>query len=232
MRKHLHSPEKSNAQKKTGVFGGTFNPVHFGHLRAAEEVREKLSFDRVVFVPSKHPPLKTTKLANAYDRYEMLKQALRGNRFFDVSDIEYTMRGKSYTVKTIRAMKRDNPGTAFYFILGIDAFLDLPNWWHPEELAGLTNFVIMSRPGFHFIDLTTSPFLNIKEIILRKLDAAESTLHISQLTKSTDVCLLRITPLAISSTEIRDIAGRGSSLKYLLPPRVKSYIISKGLYAS
>jgi len=222
----------STYPQKTGVFGGTFNPVHYGHLRAAEEVREKLSFDRIVFVPSKYPPLKTTRLANARDRYELLRLALLGNRFFDVSDIEYTMRGKSFTVKTIKALKRRNPSTTFHFILGIDAFLDMPNWWHPEDLIKLTNFVILSRPGFHFVDLTVSPFLNIRKAVLKKLDAAESELHVSQLTKSSDVYLLRITPLGISSTEIRNLAGRGRSLKYLLPPRVKSYIISKGLYLS
>ena len=232
MKKQPRSCKAFDAQKKTGVFGGTFNPVHYGHLRAAEEVREKLSFDKVVFVPSKYPPLKTTKLAHARDRYEMLRRAVQGNRFFVVSDIEYRMRGRSYTVKTIRALKRGDKGASFYFILGIDAFLDIPNWWHPEELIGLTNFVILSRPGFHFVDLSASPFLNIKKTILKQLDAAESESHVSQLTKSSDVCLLRITPLGISSTGIRNLAGRGSSLKYLLPPRVKSYIISKGLYLS
>lgn len=232
MRKHPHLSKACSAQKKTGVFGGTFNPVHYGHLRAAEEVRERLSFDRIIFVPSKYPPLKTAKLAHARDRYEMLRLALQGNRFFDVSDIEYRMRGKSYTVKTIKALKRSNPKTSFYFILGIDAFLDIPNWWHPEELIGLSHFVILSRPGFHFVDLMASPFLNTKKVVLKQLDAAESGSHVLQLTKSSHVCLLRITPLGISSTEIRNLAGRGISLKYLLPPRVKSYIISKGLYLS
>lgn len=232
MRKHPHSWKACSTQDKTGVFGGTFNPIHYGHLRAAEEVRERLSFDRVIFVPSRYPPLKTAKLAPADDRYEMLRRALKGNRLFDVSDIEYRMPGKSYTVKTINALKRSNPETSFYFILGIDAFLDIPNWWHPEELIGLSHFVILSRPGFRFVDLMASPFLHIKKAVLKQLDEAESGSHVSRLTKSSDAYLLGITPLGISSTGIRTLAARGSSLKYLLPPNVKSYIISKGLYVS
>lgn len=218
--------------KKVGILGGTFNPVHFGHLRAAEEVRERLSMDSVMFIPSKYPPLKSKMIAPAGDRYEMLKRALRGNRFFRLSDIEYRMRGKSYTVKTLMELKKYNPEFIFSFILGIDAFLDIPNWRQPEELMGLASFVLVSRPGMQFMEIRKSPFLNIRQDVFRALDAGDTDLHIAPLTESTDIALLRITPIGISSTELRKRVREGKSIKYLLPARVKSYIISRRLYIS
>jgi nicotinate-nucleotide adenylyltransferase len=217
---------------KVGIFGGTFNPIHYGHLRAAEEVGEQLGLDRILFVPSGNPPLKTKNIAPARQRFEMAKIAIKDNRLFALSDIESRLPGKSYTVKTIEALQKENPQADFFLILGIDAFLDIPNWWHPERLVNLSHFIIISRPGYAFLDLQGSPFIKIKKPILKNLDASGTESHEATLPSQREAVLLRITPLSISSTEIRRLVRLGSSIKYLLPPAVQSYIITHKLYKS
>ena len=215
---------------KIGIFGGTFNPIHYGHLRAAEEVREKLEFDKIIFIPSGKPPLKTEEIADVIHRYKMTMRAIDNNHFFELSDIECRQIGKSYTVKTFEELKKTNPKAELFFILGIDAFLDIPNWWQPERLIALTNFVIISRPGFKFIDLQTSPYTKINRRILRELDNGETETCKIKLKSNKDAILLRLTPIGISSTEIRRLIRQGKSIKYLLPAEVKSYIIANKLY--
>ena len=215
---------------KIGIFGGTFNPVHYGHLRAAEEVRERLDLDTVLFVPSKNPPLKTKDIASAKHRYEMLKRALRGSKQLDISDIEFGLKGKSYTVRTIETLQLKYRDAEFCFILGIDAFLDIPNWWHPERLTALTDFAIISRPGYLFEELRESPYLTAGRGLLQELDSGQTGHHRVELTSKRDALLLPIPPVGISSTEIRRLLRMGRSIKFLLPPEVESYIISNKLY--
>ena len=210
---------------KVAIFGGTFNPIHYGHLRAAEEVREKLGFDRVLFVPSGNPPLKTKDIVPSLHRFAMVKLAVKDNRFFALSDIESRLPGKSYTVKTIEALQKENPQVEFSLILGIDAFLDIPNWWRPEHLVTLSHFIIISRPGYAFLDLQSSPYIKIKKPILKDLDAFDIESHRATLPSQREAVLLRLPPLSISSTEIRRLVRLGSSIKYLLPPAVQSYIM-------
>jgi nicotinate-nucleotide adenylyltransferase len=216
--------------KKFGIFGGTFNPVHYGHLRAAEEVRERLALDRILFVPSKNPPLKTKDIAPARQRYEMLMRALRGNKHFELSDIEFRLKGKSYTVRTIETLQSLNRDVVFFFLLGIDAFLDMPNWWHPERLTDLTDFVVISRPGHFFKDLMKSPYIKTGRSILQGLDSTNTGHYKVKLKSKRDAVLLPLTPVGISSTEIRHLVRRRKSIKFLLPPEVESYIISSKLY--
>ncbi len=215
---------------KVGIFGGTFNPVHYGHLRAAEEVREKLELDKILFMPSGKPPLKTKEIADAEHRYEMVSLAIVHNPFFEMSDIECRLSGKSYTVKTIEELKKAGPETEFILILGIDAFLDIPNWWQPERLIALVDFVIISRPGFKFVDLQASPYMKINQKILKELDRSENEIYATKLKSNRDAILLRLTPIGISSTEIRRLSKQGRSIKYLLPAEVQSYIIINKLY--
>ncbi|MCG2721889.1 MAG: nicotinate-nucleotide adenylyltransferase [Thermodesulfovibrionales bacterium] len=215
---------------KIGIFGGTFNPVHYGHLRAAEEVRERLALDTVLIIPSRNPPLKTKDIAPAKHRYEMLKLALRGSKQLNLSDIEFGLKGKSYTVRTIETLQLQYRNAEFCFILGIDAFLDIPNWWHPERLTALTDFAIISRPGYLFEDLRESPYLRAGRGILKELDSGKTGHHRVELASKRDVLLLPIPPVGISSTEIRRLLWRGRSIKFLLPPEVESYIISNKLY--
>jgi nicotinate-nucleotide adenylyltransferase len=215
---------------KIGIFGGTFNPVHYGHLRAAEEVREKAGFDKILFVPAKNPPLKSRDIAHSSHRYEMLRRALRRNRFFELSDIEFRLKGKSFTVRTIEALRKKDPGADFSFILGIDSFLDIPNWWQPERLVRCISFVIVSRPGFFFRELRQSPYLNVAPAIYGKLDRGEVESYDTKIGSEQDAALLRLMPIGISSTGIRELLMKGKSVKYLLPAEVKSYIISNKLY--
>lgn len=159
---------------KLGVFGGTFNPVHYGHLRAAEEAREVLGLEKVLFVPSGNPPLKHTDLADAGQRYEMVRRAVAGNRPFEVLDIECTSPEKSYTVNTIGKLHEMYAGCDLYFMLGVDAFIDLPNWYMPEKLVSIVNFAVLSRPGCRFADLLASPYLPPGDRKLKELDGCRS----------------------------------------------------------
>ena len=146
----------------------------------------------------------------------MVKIAIKDNRFFALSDIESRLPGKSYTVKTIEALQKENPQVEFFLILGIDAFLDIPNWWHPEHLVTLSHFIIISRPGYAFLDLQRSPYIKIKKPILQALDAGDTESHKATLLSQREAVLLRLTPLSISSTEIRRLVRLGSSIKYLV----------------
>jgi nicotinate-nucleotide adenylyltransferase len=217
---------------KVGIFGGTFNPIHYGHLRAAEEVKEKLAIDKILFIPSGNPPLKTRDIAEAKHRYEMARLALEDSTLFELSDIECRLPGKSYTIKTVEILNEMNPNSEFFLVLGIDAFLDIPNWRHPEELMKLTNFILISRPGLRFADLKTSPYLKINRKTFLELDRKQTEHYTATLQTGNKAELLNITPIGISSTEIRNLVRRGKSLKYLLPAKVQSYIITNKLYRS
>lgn len=215
---------------KIGILGGTFNPIHYGHLRAAEEVREKLDFDKILFIPSKNPPLKIKEIADPYHRYKMVRLALKNNKFFELSDIEFKLKGKSYTVRTMEELKKSFPDMEFYFILGIETFIDIVNWWHPEKLIELTNFVIISRPHFRFVDLQKSKYIKIKKTILNEIDEGVINTFKTKLDSGKEVILLKITEIGISSTDIRELIAEGRSINYLLPVEVQSYIITNKLY--
>jgi nicotinate-nucleotide adenylyltransferase len=217
-------------QLRIGIFGGTFNPVHYGHLRAAEEVRERLSLDRVLFIPSGNPPLKTEDIAEAVQRFEMVRLAVRDNRSFEAVDIECASPGKSYTVNTVNTLLDRYRDSVLFFILGIDAFLDIPNWWQPDKLVSLLNFAVISRPGRRFSDLASSPYLKVNGGLLRRLDEGETEMLSALLTSGREAVLMRVTPIDISSTQIRARVRQRLSIKYLLPEGVESFIISHKLY--
>ncbi len=216
---------------RIGVFGGTFNPIHYGHLRAAEEVREMLAFDKVLFVPSGTPPLKTEDLADALKRLEMTRLAIAGNRAFEVLDIECRRPEKSYTVETLQMLLKLYGDAELYFMLGIDAFLDIPNWWMPERLISMVNFAVLARPGRSFKDLISSPYMSADLEILKELDHGDGGSLALRLKSLKEAVLLKITPLDISSSGIRRSVRAGLSIKYLLPEDVESFIISHKLYS-
>jgi len=215
---------------KIGIFGGTFNPIHYGHLRSAEEIRTMFGLDRIFFIPSGNPPLKRKDLADAEHRHEMVRMAVRGNPYFEVLDIECVRSGKSYTVDTLEQLLKNYPAAVFFFMLGIDAFLDIPNWRGPEKILSLTNFIVLSRPGKNFSDLFQSPYLDMKKTLLAGIDSGDSESCTTVLQSGKKVILARVTQLGISSTDIRKRVKKGTSLKYLLPAEVESYIISNNLY--
>jgi nicotinate-nucleotide adenylyltransferase len=217
---------------RIGVFGGTFNPVHYGHLRAAEEAREILSLEKVFFIPSGNPPLKTRDLEEAMVRHSMVKLATANDSFFDVLDIESANAEKSYTVNTIEILQGLCKDSDLYFMLGIDAFLDLPNWWRPEKLVSLVNFAVLSRPEGRFTDLLSSPYLDIDYAELKKFETSEEVLYNTKLKTQREAVLVKVTPVAISSTDIRKRIQTGRSIKYMLPENVESFIISNRLYST
>ncbi|MDI6802073.1 MAG: nicotinate-nucleotide adenylyltransferase [Thermodesulfovibrionales bacterium] len=207
---------------KLGIFGGTFNPIHFGHLRVAEEVRFKLNLDKIIFIPSGNPPLKDKGLIDASHRYAMTRLAVDPNVSFAASDIEATQYEKSYTINTITRLNNIYTGDELSLILGMDAFLDMPNWWQPEELIGIIDFIVVTRPGFNLTDISKSSYI---------------TEHIKQdgpgywlLSSGRKVIPLNVTLLDISSTEIRRLLKEGKSIKYLLPDAVEKYIYDHKLY--
>lgn len=217
---------------RLGIIGGTFNPIHYGHLRPAEEIRERLRLDRVFFIPSGQPPHKDTEIIEAHHRLEMVKTAIRANPFFDLSSIEVERKGKSYSVKTLEIfLEKYGNGLESFFILGIDAFLDVPTWREADRLFTLTNFVILSRPPYSFQSLSQSSYLKSLPIsAFIELDQGIRQSHRKAFEDRKDILLEKVTALDISSTSIRKNLKAGKSIKYLLPDSVESYIIAHRLY--
>jgi len=216
-----------------GIFGGTFNPIHRGHLAIAEEVRKAIGLDRVLLIPAGRPPHKTgQKIPPAKHRLEMVRLSVRGHPDLEVSDLEVRRRGKSYTIETVKALQRIYPkGTEFYLILGLDAFMEFPTWHLPDALKARCHLVVVSRPGFLFADLIRLDFLSKTDPKpLRELDRGRRVRHELPLTPYTRLVLIRVKAHDVSATQIRDHLSGGKRLKNLLPPLVESYIIKNHLY--
>ena len=209
--------------KKIGILGGTFNPIHFGHLRAAEEIREDLSLDKVIFIPSGIPPHRpASEIVSFAHRYEMVKLAIAHNPSFSISDIEGQRAGKSYTVDTLKLLK-EKINAEFYFIIGLDAFLEINTWKSPKELFTLTHFIVMPRKGFKQEEILTPLKRLFAEEVKKKNDA-----FILPTGKCVYFC--HISSLNISATHIRRLLAEGKSIRYLVPKEVADYIYKKGLY--
>lgn len=209
-----------------GIFGGTFNPIHIGHLRAAEEVRYKAGLDKIIFMPSGIPPLKSEELVEAPHRYRMVRIATSSNPHFLVSDLEVRDREISYTINTIEKLKSLYPDDELFFILGTDAFLDMPNWYRPHLLIEMVDFILVTRPGYDFSEIIErSPF--IVSVDLKKPDEGITNLTLKSNRK---VFVFRVTDINISSTEIRRLLSEKKSIKYLLPEPVEEYIYRHNLY--
>lgn len=216
--------------QKLGIMGGTFNPVHYGHLAAAEEVRERLKLDRVLFLPSFLPPHKHDEdIPSAVQRLEMVRLAVSGNPHFMMSDLEVKRGGLSYTIDTVEKLLTKHPGTGLVFITGLDSFLEIRTWKEWERLLTLCAFAVLSRPGFRFSDLTALPFLAEHRNDLERLDRRE-TERVSVEANGTTLSLERIPFYDISSTDIRTRVRQGRTIKYHLPEPVERYIIENKLY--
>lgn len=216
---------------KIGIYGGTFNPIHFGHLRTAQEVAEILSLDKVIFIPAGSPPFIKPDLETAAHRYNMVKAAIDNNPVFKISAIEAEKRGKSYTVDTIKKLKDKYSRSELYFILGIDAVLDLPAWKEPYKLINMTNLVIISRPEYSFAQLASLPFMhNTTRSLLKRLDNGKLNNLEFEISHTQKGYLCKVVELNISASYIRNLIRSGKNVNYLLPDSVKSYIISNKLY--
>ena len=217
--------------QKLGILGGTFNPIHFGHLAAAEEIRDRLRLDQVLFIPACLPPHKYEEdIPSAEQRREMVRLAISGNSRFALSDVEIKRGGKSYTIDTIEALRGEYPGAELYFITGLDSFLEIRTWKEWERLMGLCCFVVLSRPGYRFIDLMKLDFMKQAEKAVNALDRGETTHVLAQL-EAKKICLELIPHYEISSTDIRSRIRLARTIKYHLPEAVETYIIEHKLYA-
>lgn len=198
--------------KKFGIMGGTFDPIHYGHLVIANEVLFKFKLSKIIFVPTGTPPHKTSiGITSSYHRYMMTQFATMTNPHFDVSDIEVNKPEVSYTVDTIKKFHNMYPGTKFYFITGTDAVLDLPTWKNPEEILKLCTFIAVNRPGY-LMD-------NLEERIKKIANDYKG-----------EIFIINAPQLKISSTDIRKRIFAKRPIKYLLPETVEQYIIKNNLY--
>jgi len=215
------------ARRRLGLFGGTFDPVHYGHLRAAEEVAEELSLDRLWFIPAAVPPHKTSREITPFAvRLTMTRLAVGDHPVMSVSDIEGRRPGKSYSVETLRQVHDEmGPAWELYFILGLDAILEIPSWKDYAQLFRLSHFVVLDRPGYDPAGL--------EEVLLREVDPQFQPLAAGagfRHPSGYQVLLFQSTLMDISATGIRRLVRRGRSIRYLLPEEVREYIITHKLY--
>lgn len=208
---------------RIGLFGGTFNPVHLAHLRAAEEVRELRALDRVEFVLSALPPHKSAaEIASVEHRHRMLDLAVADHPAFTVNTSEVERGGRSYSIDTILAAHAHTPDAHFTFVLGADAFAEIESWKRFAEIFAHCDMCVLSRPGAT-ID---HPPIAMKNAFCydpdRRVYAHES---------GNALVFLPITPLVISASDIRQRCVAGRSIRYLVPRAVEDYIHIHGLYA-
>lgn len=202
--------------KRIGIMGGSFNPIHIGHLVTAEEAFSQFNLDRIIFIPSGQPPHKEPrKFAPAEDRYLMTVIATASNPHFTVSRIEIDRKGPSYTVDTLRELRKIHGSeTEIYFITGADAILEILTWKTPEIIAEHCEFIAATRPGYSLE--------KFKELHLFNEDAK----------KLPKVHFMEVPALAISSTDIRKRLRKGQPIKYLVSEGVEHYLYKSRLYTT
>lgn len=193
-----------------GILGGTFNPIHVGHLMIAEEARQSFDLEKVIFIPDSIPPHKSVDSATPMQRLEMTKIAIEENPYFCASDMELQRTGPSYTFDTIKDLKKKyGPNHKLFFIAGTDTIQDLPNWLNPEALLDLCEFIGCARPdGTEAIDN-----------IIAHFGPLGSRIH-----------KLEVPTMELSSTELRYRIRHGISVRYFIPPKVLQYIQDNEVY--
>jgi nicotinate-nucleotide adenylyltransferase len=191
---------------RVGLFGGTFDPVHLGHLRAAENAREALALDRVALLPCAVPPHRVAPVSPAEDRLAMAQLATAPHPSFECWDLELRRPGPSYTVETVAALVAERPADTFVLLVGADTWPEMPSWREPERLFSLVEVAVATRPGAVAASLT-APFRSARGVVAVEGPA-----------------------LAISATAIRERVRRDLSVRYLVPDAVADYISERGLY--
>ena len=187
---------------KIGILGGTFNPIHIGHLVLADQVEEALSLDKIIFIPTYLPPhKKDTDLIDAEVRLKMVRLAIKDNKKFSVSDIETKRKNLSYTIDTLKELKKIYKNDELFFIVGSDACSYLNMWKNIEDILKIVKFIVINRPGY-VVD-------NIRQ----------------------ELKVIQIQAIDISADEIRKRIKENKSIRYLVPEDVRKYILKKGLYA-
>ncbi len=195
--------QKSN-EKRIGILGGTFNPIHMGHLAIAQMSLEKLKLNKILFVPSYLPPHKRiTYLASAYDRLQMVRLGIKGNPHFEVLDYEIKRKGRSYTIETVKFLKNIYlRKTKLYFIIGEDSLPYLKSWKQIEEVVKIVSFIVVNRPGYRKRKVPLG--IKYHSVVMPGIE--------------------------ISSSYLRQRISQGKSIKYLVPDEVISYIENHQLY--
>ncbi len=203
-------------QKRIGVFGGTFNPIHAGHLIIAEEVYDYHNLSKVLFIPANIPPHKYAEdLVDARHRYKMVEEAIRGNDKLEVSDFEIKRDGKSYTIDTVQDVLRSyGRDCEIFLIMGADSLSELELWKDVKELSQLCHFVVVNRPECT-VDVPNS---------LAGVVGSDTVSEIERLK-------VQISPIGISSTDIRKRLREGADVSGLVPSCVEAYIREHGLYS-
>ncbi|MGB7297289.1 MAG: nicotinate-nucleotide adenylyltransferase [Candidatus Aminicenantales bacterium] len=219
---------KATREERIGLFGGTFNPVHRGHLRASEAVRSRFMLNRVLFIPSFLPPHKqTTEMASPQDRFAMVELAVSAFPHLIASPLEIEARERSYSIITLNKVRSLYPNARIFFILGVDAFLEIETWKSYREVLEQCRFIVISRPGFDLAAARaalTSDYEGSFHHVREAEEIGEGPLEAFR------IFLLSIPALDISSTEIRRRVRRGRSIHGLVPESVEEYIRRKNLY--
>ena len=215
------------APRRLGLFGGTFNPIHYGHLRSAEEVCEALQLDRLWFIPAAIPPHKAPQGITSFAvRLEMTRLAVGDHPVMSVSDIEGRRPGRSYSIETLHQIRQEvGPGWELYFILGLDAMLEISGWKDHADLFTLCHFVVLDRPGYDRNRLA--------EVLVREVHPqfqARPEEGGFRHPSGYRVIFQATTLMDISATAIRRLVRQGRSIRYLLPEAVRGYIINNKLY--
>lgn len=202
-----------NENIRVGIMGGTFDPVHYGHLVTAEGARCEFSLDQVLFLPSGRPPHKTTKQVTATEhRYMMTVLATLANPYFEVSRIDIDREGISYTIDTLRILREQYGASAeLFFITGADAIFEIVGWKDSDEYLKIAHFIAATRPGFSLEELPLAT--------RNWVGQHHERFHV-----------LQVPAMAISSTEIRERVRSGNSIRYLVPEQVDHYIRRHSLY--
>lgn len=197
------------------LFGGSFDPIHFGHLVVCRAIAEQLDIPRTILIPSARPPHKRSRnLAPFADRLEMCRLAVREDPQFEVSDWEIREPGPNYTLHTVQHFRKElPPDTGLFWLIGMDSLIDLPSWYHVDELVAACTLVTARRPGFDPPDLSRFADVMPREAIERLRR------HI-----------LVAPMMDVSATDIRARLRKGLSVRYLVPEAVREFIAARGLY--
>jgi nicotinate-nucleotide adenylyltransferase len=212
---------------RLGVLGGTFDPIHYGHLRIAEEACDELGLEKVLLIPGASPPHKLKKAVAPFEeRFTMATLAAEGSPFLEAIDMESRRQGLSYSIDTLKELHSSyGPGLELFFLIGMDAFLEIRSWKNYKELFHETNFLVIKRPGFS--DEGLSPLLSSMDLDF-KLDEKNNLYELPS--SGHRVIYKELTLFSISSTMIRELTASGRSIRFLVPEPVRLYIKEKGLY--
>jgi nicotinate-nucleotide adenylyltransferase len=206
-----------------GIFGGTFDPIHYGHLRTAFELLQALRLTEVRFMPAGNPPHREPPVATAEQRLAMVKAATEGQPGFLVDDREMRRDGPSYSVDTLASLRAENPDRSLCLIVGMDAFLSLPKWYQWRELLQLAHVVVAHRPGWR------APGMGpLGELLVDRGTGRIGDLHEA---RAGCIYIHAVTQLEISSTEVRDLISAGRDPRFLMPDSVRKVIHDSGVYA-